>query len=75
MDFKRRLKRALETSEMTCESFLSLFDHFGVSECVFKVIPLPFSTSWSLVKEILCVCNMFVYVCMILCSCVCSGLV
>ena len=35
-----------------------------------------FSTSWSLVKKfIVSFLDMFVYVCMILCLCVCSGLV
>ena len=38
MDFKKRFEKALETGEMTCESFVSLFNHFGVSTCVFKVV-------------------------------------
>ena len=38
MDFKKRFKKASETGEMTCESFIYLFNHLGVSEYAFKVI-------------------------------------
>ena len=38
MDFKKRFQKASETGEMTRESFVSLFNHFGVSKCVFKVV-------------------------------------
>ena len=38
MDFKKRFKKASETGEKTCESFVYLLNHFGMSECVFKVV-------------------------------------
>ena len=37
MDYKKRFKKASETGEMTCESFVSLFNYFGMSKYVFKV--------------------------------------
>ena len=38
MKAKKRSKKASETGEMTAESFVSLFNNFGVSKCVFKVV-------------------------------------
>ena len=35
---KNRSKKASGTGEMTAESFVSLFNHSGVSKCVFKVV-------------------------------------
>ena len=38
MKAKKRSKKASRTDEMTVESFVSLFNHFGVSKCVFKLV-------------------------------------
>ena len=38
MKVKIRSKKALETGEMKAKSFVSLINHFGVFECVLKVV-------------------------------------
>ena len=50
MKVKKRSKKALETHEMKAKSFVSLINHFGVFECVLKVVCLvQFGTRWTVV--------------------------
>ena len=54
MDFEKKFKKALETGEMTCKA---LFLCLTILECLnmYSKWFVQFSTSWSIVKEILCV--------------------